>query len=76
MGGNTWEIKFTALDIPTSTDAADPLYQQQQRKVHWAVYFEDRARDDWEGPDCCDEIDMDYASCCAQTGSSCPSVCP
>lgn len=74
--GSFWELKLSGANIPSSTDGSDPLYLQQKRKVYWAMYYEDRARDDVEGPDCCDEIDMDYSTCCALAGSVCPAVCP
>ncbi len=47
-----------------------------QRPEAATILWEDRDRDDADGPTCADEIDMLCATCCAQSGASCgPTEC-
>jgi len=45
-----WRIDITGLSIPADLDP-DDYYGQQKRAVYTAFYWEDRARDDADGPD-------------------------
>jgi hypothetical protein len=77
-GGSAWELHFDGVDIPASTDV-DYLHNQTKRVIHVAVMHEDQQRDDANGPDCYDEIDIDCISCCAsQPGGTCTDtgLCP
>ena len=74
-GGETWEVRVFASSAPVSSEP-DYLYNQTARTVHVALMWEDRDRDDVEGPYCSDEIDMTCDECCAQAGASCaPDAC-
>ncbi len=49
LGGQTWEVTVTGLSVPASTDA-DYYYGQQKRQMFLAFFYEDRDRDDADGP--------------------------
>ena len=49
LGGETWEVTVTGLNIPASTDA-DYYHGQQKRQMFLAFFYEDRDRDDGDGP--------------------------
>lgn len=51
IGGDAWTIYLDGVNVPASTDTNDPLYGLQQRRVYLAFYWEDRDRDDADGPD-------------------------
>jgi len=74
-GGSAWEVRVSGLSIPDSEDP-DYLFGQDKREIHVTILWEDRDRDDADGPTCADEIDMLCATCCAQSGASCgPTEC-
>ena len=50
VADRTWRLDVTGLDIPSNLDPNDH-YGQQKRDVFIAFYWEDRARDDVDGPD-------------------------
>ncbi len=50
VGGQTWTLHLTGLDVPASNDS-DYFHLQAKRKVFVAVYWEDTDRDDADGPD-------------------------
>ncbi len=50
LPGNKWHIDVTGLDIPSNADPSDH-YGEQKRDVFVAFYWEDRDRDDADGPD-------------------------
>jgi hypothetical protein len=60
----------SGLDIPASEDP-DYHFGAQERMMHVTIMWEDRDRDDVDGPTCADEIDMLCSDCCAQAGASC-----
>jgi hypothetical protein len=39
------------LHVPASLDPEDPLYLTAKRRMSLAIYFEDRRRNDEEGPE-------------------------
>ena len=49
VGGRTWETKVTGLSIPASVDP-DYYSGLQRRKMFQVIYWEDRDRDDGDGP--------------------------
>ncbi len=50
LPGNPWRIDVTGLSVPANADPSDH-YGLQRRSVFTAFYWEDRARDDADGPD-------------------------
>ena len=50
LGGYEWEVQVTGVNVPTSVDP-DYFYGQQKRQMHMVVFWEDRDRDDADGPD-------------------------
>ncbi len=55
IDNESWTVRVQGLSIPASVDP-DYWYNQQRRLVHIAYYWEDRARDDNDGPDGGDDI--------------------
>lgn len=49
VGGRTWETKVTGLSVPASVDP-DYYSGQQRRQMFQVIYWEDRDRDDSNGP--------------------------
>jgi len=48
LGGETWEVRVAGLNIPAAESG--PFEDQQKRKMFLAFYWEDRDRDDTDGP--------------------------
>jgi hypothetical protein len=48
-GGKKWWLKLSGLDVPASADT-NYHFGLDERMVHVAVYWEDEARDDADGP--------------------------
>jgi len=75
-GGKVWTVYVDGVAISASTDAGYH-YGLQERMIHVALMWEDRARDDVDGPDCLDDVDYDCADCCTANPSQCnPTQCP
>lgn len=51
LGGYAWTVTVNGITIPASDDPYDPLYGEAKRKMFLALYWEDRDRDDGDGPD-------------------------
>jgi len=73
-GGQVWTLKVDGVSIPASTDVGYH-HGLQERTMHVAMMWEDRARDDVDGPTCIDDVDYDCATCCTATGQCVPSDC-
>ena len=73
VGGSQYIVKIGGTNIPASTN--ESYLPGNLRKIYWVTYYEDRGRDDTDGPGCCDEVDIGYTACCATPGSVCPAVC-
>jgi hypothetical protein len=48
-GGKTWWLELSGFDVPPSDDT-NYHHGLDERMVHVAVYWEDEARDDADGP--------------------------
>jgi hypothetical protein len=48
-GGKTWWLELRGFDVPPSADT-NYHFGLDERMVHVAVYWEDEARDDADGP--------------------------
>lgn len=55
VGGEAWSLRVQGLSIPASVDE-DYFYNQQKRGMYLSYYWEDRARDDPDGPSSGDDI--------------------
>ena len=51
LPGSAWTVKVGGLHVPASLDPEDPLYLTAKRRMSLAIYFEDRRRNDEEGPE-------------------------
>jgi len=51
-----WTVKVGGQYLPASIDVQDPWYGETKRRVFVAMYFEDRSRDDPDGPGWADDI--------------------
>jgi hypothetical protein len=47
----SWTLEVDGLLVPPSLDSEDPLFTQMKRRMFLVVYFEDRDRDDEDGPE-------------------------
>ena len=50
LAAKTWTIEIYGQDIPASTHDLDPYYTDATRKIYSTFYWEDRLRDDPDGP--------------------------
>jgi len=56
LGNKKWTIRIQGLSVPESVNDVDPYYGETTRKVYSTYYWEDRSRDDQDGPGPEDDI--------------------